>query len=439
VLQAAPGAGKTTRVPRALLDAGAFEDQLWSSSRAGWRPASAAARVAEELGEPVGRRIGYQIRFDEVLRRHPGALRHRGRAHPPAPLRPRAAGVGAVVLDEFHERHLPTDLGLALLRRLRERRPGLRLVVMSATFDPAPVARFLADAPVLTSEGRVFPIEVEHLPAPDSRPLEAQVLASLKRLGPRVTDGHLLVFLPGAAEIRRAQEACAEYAERHGFRVLPLHGDLPADAQDRAVRPSKERKLILSTNVAETSVTVDGVAAVIDSGLARVATHSPWSGLPSLRVQPISRASAAQRSGRAGRTRAGICLRLYTEADLERRPERDAPEISRADLAETVLALAAAGAPDPRTFGWFEPPPPAALQAAEELLSQLGARAPDGTPSELGRRLLSFPVHPRLGRILVEGERRGVGPEAARAAAVLSERPSRQGPGLGEARRTDRR
>jgi len=437
VLQAAPGAGKTTRVPRALLDAGEFEGELWVLEPRRLATRLAAARVAEELGEPVGRRIGYQIRFEEVASPATrvrfvteGVLTRRLLSDPDL------RGVGAVVLDEFHERHLPTDLGLALLRRLRERRPGLRLVVMSATIDPGPVARFLADAPVLTSEGRLFPVELEQLPAADSRPLEAQVLAGLKRLAPRLTDGHVLVFLPGAAEIRRAQEACADYAERHGFRVLPLHGDLPFEAQDRAVRPSKERKLILSTNVAETSVTIDGVGAVIDSGLARVATHSPWSGLSSLRVQPISQASAAQRAGRAGRTRAGICLRLYTANDLQHRPERDLPEIARADLAETVLALSAAGAPDPRTFGWFEAPPAAALDAAEELLSRLGARAPDGTLTELGRRLLAFPVHPRLGRILVEGERRGVGPEAARAAAVLSERPARSGIAMAPARQS---
>ncbi len=432
VLQAAPGAGKTTRVPRALLDAAAFEGELWVLEPRRLATRLAAARVAEELGEPVGRRIGYQIRFEEVAS---AATRVRfvtegvltRRLLSDSELR----GVGAVVLDEFHERHLPTDLGLALLRRLRERRPELRLVVMSATIDPVPVARFLGDAPLLSSEGRVFPVEIEHLPAADTRPLEAQVLAGLKRIAPRVTDGHVLVFLPGAGEIRRAQEACADYAERHGFRVLPLHGDLPADAQDRAVRPSRERKLILSTNVAETSVTIDGVAAVIDSGVARVATHSAWSGLPSLRVQPISQASAAQRAGRAGRTRAGACLRLYTANDLQHRPERDLPEIARADLTETVLALSAAGATDPRSFGWFEPPPAGALEAAEHLLSMLGARGPDGTLTEIGRRLLSFPVHPRLGRILVEGERRGVGTEAARAAAVLSERPARTGSSLG--------
>src|SRR5215831_17553431 len=379
VLQAAPGAGKTTRVPRALLDAEAFEGELWVLEPRRLATRLAAARVADELGEPPGRRIGYQIRFEEVAS---AATRVRFVTEGILTRRllsdPELRGIGAVVLDEFHERHLPTDLGLALLRRLRERRPGLRLVVMSATFEPGPVSRFLGDAPVLTSEGRAHPVEVEYLPAADSRPLEVQVLAGLKRLAPRVTDGHVLVFLPGAAEIRRAQDACADYAGRHGFRVLPLHGDLPADAQDRAVRPSKERKLILSTNVAETSVTIEGIAAVIDSGLAHVATHSPWSGLPSLRVQPISRASAAQRAGRAGRTREGVCFRLYTQGDLDRRPERDAPEISRADLAETVLALAAAGVPDPRTFGWYESPPTPALAAAEELLSQLGARARDG-------------------------------------------------------------
>ena len=437
VLQAAPGAGKTTRVPRALLDAAAFEGELWVLEPRRLATRLAAARVAEELGEPVGRRIGYQIRFEEVASATTrvrfvteGVLTRRLLSDPDL------RGVGAVMLDEFHERHLPTDLGLALLRRLRARRPELRLLVTSATIDPIPVARFLGDAPVLSSEGRVFPVEIEHLPATDTRPLDAQVLAGLKRLAPRLTEGHFLVFLPGAAEIRRAQDACADYAERHGFRVLPLHGDLPADAQDRAVRPSKERKLILSTNVAETSVTIDGVAGVIDSGMARVATHSPWSGLPSLRVQPISQASAAQRAGRAGRTRAGVCLRLYTANDLQHRPERDLPEIARADLAETVLALSASGAPDPRSFGWFEPPPAAALDAAEQLLSMLGARGPDGTLTEVGRRLLSFPVHPRLGRILVEGERRGVGAEAARAAAVLSERPARTGSALAPRRST---
>jgi ATP-dependent helicase HrpB len=427
VLQAAPGAGKTTRVPPALLRSGLVQGEAWVLEPRRLATRLAAARVAEELGEPLGGAVGYQIRFEEVASRQTrlrfvteGVLGRRLLADPGL------RGIGAVVLDEFHERHLASDVGLALLRRLTGSRPELRLVVMSATLDPGPLADFLGHCPVLTSEGRLYPVEVEYLPAPDSRPLEQQILAGLKRLAPRVSEGHVLVFLPGAGEIRRAQEACREYAERHGFEVHLLHGDLPAEAQDRAVRRSPGRKLILSTNVAETSVTIEGVGAVIDSGLARIASHSPWTGLPALRLAPVSRASAIQRAGRAGRTRAGHCLRLYTRADFEMRPEREVPEIAREDLAETVLALGAMGVPEPASFGWFEPPPPAALQSATGLLADLGARAPDGSVTDLGQRLLQFPVHPRLARILVEGERRGVGPEAARAVAVLAERPLRR-------------
>ena len=427
VLQAAPGAGKTTRVPPALFQAGLVQGELWVLEPRRLATRLAAARVAEELGETLGRTVGYQIRFEEVASRQTrirfvteGVLGRRLLSDPGL------RGIGAVVLDEFHERHLASDLGLALLRRLLGSRPELRLVVMSATLDTGPLAEFLGHSPVLTSEGRLYPVEVEHLPAAESRPLEQQVLAGLKRLAPRVSEGHVLVFLPGAAEIRRAQEACREYAERHGFAVHALHGDLPTEAQDRAVRPSPGRKLILSTNVAETSVTIEGVAAVIDSGLARIASHSPWTGLPTLRLAPISRTSAIQRTGRAGRTRAGHCLRLYTRADFEMRPERQVPEIAREDLAETVLALAAMGVPDPQAFDWFEPPPAAALASASTLLADLGARAPDGTLTALGQRLLDFPIHPRLARIVVEGERRGIGPEAARAVAVLGERPLRR-------------
>jgi len=429
VLVAEPGAGKTTRVPRALLDAGAFAGELWVLEPRRLAARMAAARVAEELGEPLGRTVGYTIRFDEVSSPATrirfvteGILTRRLLADP------ELRGVGAVVLDEFHERHLATDLGLGLLHQLRLRRPELAVLVMSATLDPVPLAAFLDRSPVLRAEGRLFPVEVEHLEAPDSRPLETQVLAALKRLVPRLAEGHVLVFLPGAAEIRRAMEACGELAGRHGLTVLPLHGDLSAEAQDRAVRPSRGRKLLLSTNVAETSVTIDGVAAVIDSGLARVASHAPWTGLPTLRTRPISRASAAQRTGRAGRTRAGLCLRLYTAGDLERRPERDLPEVARADLAETVLLLAAAGVSEPARFGWFEPPPDAALAAAVELLERLGARTATVPLTSLGQRLLEFPLHPRLARVVVEGERRGVAAEAGRAAALLGERPlQRQG------------
>ena len=315
LVEAPPGAGKTTRVPPALLDAGAAgRGEVWVLEPRRLAARMSARRVAEERGEPLGETVGYQVRFEEVAGPRTrlrflteGVLTRRLLSDP------RLSNVGAVVLDEFHERHLQADLALALLRRLqRESRPDLRLVVMSATLAPDPLARYLGGCAVLRSEGRRYAVEVEHLARPDERPLAAQIERAARRLFSSTPEGDALVFLPGAAEIRRAQSECAALAAEFGLLVLPLHGELPAAEQDLAVRPAARRKLILSTNVAETSVTIDGVVAVIDSGLARVAGHSPWSGLPTLRVAPVSRASAIQRAGRAGRTRPGRCVRLYT-------------------------------------------------------------------------------------------------------------------------------
>src|SRR5919205_1936508 len=343
VVEAPPGAGKTTRLPPALLDAGvAGEGDVLVLEPRRLAARMAARRVAEERGERLGETVGYQVRFEEVSSRATrlrflteGVLTRRLLADP------QLKGVGCVVLDEFHERHLQADLALALLKRLQKTsRPDLKLVAMSATLDAAPVARYLDDCPVLRSEGRRFEVAVEHLARHDERPLEVQVEAAVRRLVHEGLDGHVLVFLPGAASIRKAQHECARVAAEHDLLVLPLHGELPAAEQDAAVRPSDRRKLILSTNVAETSVTIEGVAAVVDSGLARVATHSPWSGLPRLVVSRVSRASAVQRAGRAGRTRPGRCLRLYTRHDHDGRPEHDVPEIRREDLAETALVLA---------------------------------------------------------------------------------------------------
>jgi ATP-dependent helicase HrpB len=429
VLQAAPGAGKTTRVPRALLLeglAGGKEVVVLEPRRLATR--LSAARVAEELGEPLGERVGYQVRFEDVggpktrLRFvTEGILTRRLLSEPTLP------SVGAVILDEFHERHLASDLALALLRRLQQTsRPDLKLVVMSATLEAAPLATFLGDCPTLSSEGRRFPVDVQYLPAPDERHLDQQVLGALKRLvaGPEA-QGHVLVFLPGAGEIRRSQEACADFAQRHGYSVHLLHGDLPAAEQDRAVRPSSGKKLILSTNVAETSVTIEGVTAVIDSGLARVASFSPWTGLPALKVAKVSKSSATQRAGRAGRTQAGRCVRLYTQADFDGRVEHEAPEIRRQDLAETLLALHAMGVRDVARFPFFEAPPTSAVESAELLLHRLGAVDAQGELTTLGKRLLSLPLHPRLARVVAEGERRGVPQEAALAAALLGERDVR--------------
>jgi len=345
VIEAPPGAGKTTRVPPALLDAGlAGEGEVWVLEPRRLAARLSARRVAEERCERLGETIGYQVRFEEMAGPRTrlrflteGVLTRRLLSDP------KIKNVGVVVLDEFHERHLQADMALALLRRLQQTaRPDLRLVVMSATLEAAPIARFLGDCPTLCAEGRRFEVETEHLARPDDRPLAEQVAAAVRRLLAEGLDGDVLVFLPGASEIRRAQAACAGLASQAGLLLLPLHGELPAAEQDTAVRPSEQRKIILSTNVAETSVTIDGVVAVIDSGLARIASHSPWSGLPQLNVARISRASAAQRTGRAGRTRPGRCLRLYTTQDFAARPEHEAPEIQRLDLAEPALELHAA-------------------------------------------------------------------------------------------------
>ena len=428
VLEAPPGAGKTTRVPPALLDAGlAGQGEIVVLQPRRLATRLAAVRVAEERGERAGDTIGYQVRFDDVSSAKTrirfvteGILTRRLVGDP------QLKGVSIVLLDEFHERHLAGDLALAMLRQLqRTTRPELKLVVMSATLDAAPIAAWLWDAPRVRSEGRRFDVALEYLEREDDRPLEQQVLAALKRLVQANLDGHVLVFLPGAAEIRRAQEACAEFAQRQGLELFALHGDLPPSEQDRALKPSVKRKVILSTNVAETSVTIDGIAAVIDSGLARVAAHSPWSGLPTLKVQKISKASATQRAGRAGRTRAGTCVRLYTRGDFEGRPAADAPEIRRLDFTESALALRAMGVTDVAAFPFFEPPGAAALEAADGLLRRLGAITKEGALTDTGRRLLKFPLHPRQARLVVEAESLGVGREGATLAALLGERDIR--------------
>ena len=387
----------------------------------------AAAHVASVRGERVGDAVGYQVRFEDVTGPRTrlryvteGVLARRLVGDPTI------AGTGCVVLDEFHERHLAADVALARLERLRAgARPDLRIVVMSATLDAEPVARYLGGCPRVRSEGRAFPVAIEHAPARDDRPLETQVADAVGRVLADGAEGDVLVFLPGAAEIRRAADALRGVAAARGALVLPLHGDLSADDQDRAVRPAQARKVVLSTNVAETGVTIDGVVAVVDSGLARIASHAPWSGFPVLRTQKVSRASAAQRAGRAGRTRPGRCLRLYTRADHDARAPWEAPEVARLDLSETVLELRAAGVLDLASFPWFEAPEPGALAAAEVLLARLHAVDEAGRVTDVGRRMLRYPLHPRLARLLVEAERLGVPREGAEAAALLAERDLR--------------
>jgi len=424
VLEAPPGAGKTTRVPRALYEAGlAGDGEILVLEPRRLAARMAARRVAEEMGESIGKTVGYAMRFENVSS---PATRIRFLTEGVLTRRlvrdPTLEGVSIVVLDEFHERHLSADVALALLARLtRGPRPDLGVVVMSATLEADPVAAYL-DAPIVRSMGRLFDVAIEHLDRADDRPLEAQVASAVRRLVREGLDGDVLVFLPGAAEIRRAMEALRPIAESEQLLCLPLHGMLSPEEQDRAVRPAERRKIILSTNVAESSVTIDGVVAVVDSGLARVASQSPWSGLPTLKVAKIARASAEQRAGRAGRTRPGRALRLYTRGDLLARPSHDAPEIQRMDLAETVLELCASGIGGVADVAFLDPPPRAAITAAEDLLTRLGAIDDARRITSLGRRMQRFPVHPRQARMLVEAEARGVAEEGAMLAALVGER-----------------
>ena len=408
VVEAPPGAGKTTRVPPALLEIVSGEVVVLEPRRIAAR--LAARRVAWEMGEPVGQTIGYQVRFEEAVSSRTrvrfvteGVLTRRLLSDPAL------KGVGAVVLDEFHERHLESDLALALLKRLQQTRPELRIIVMSATLDTSQVAEYLGGCPVLRSEGRLFEVSIRHLPY-SAKSLEAQLTDALDLLIAEQPSGDVLAFLPGAAEIRRAMRESQTVARRANLLVLPLHGDLSPAEQDRAIMPAEQRKVILATNVAESSVTVEGVNAVIDSGLARIATYSQWTGLPTLHVGRVSKASATQRAGRAGRTAPGRVVRLYGIEDYQRRPEHDAPEIARSDLSQLCLALRAMGIGD---LQWLDAPPEAAWQSAEALLDRLGASG------ERVLELARYPLHPRLSRILIAAMERGVGEDGCVAAALL--------------------
>ena len=412
VIEAPPGAGKTTRVPPAVLDVVQGNVIVLEPRRIAAR--LSARRVAWELGEEAGETVGYQVRFEEKTgprtRLHfvtEGILTRRLMSDPTL------KGVDAVILDEFHERHLDSDLALALLKRLQQTRPALSIIVMSATLDAAPIARFLGDCPVLRSEGRMFPLSIRHMPySPES--LQVQVRKAVELLLREKHSGHMLAFLPGIAEIRQTMRECESAARSAGLLLLPLHGDLTPAEQDQAVMSSLTRKLILATNVAESSVTVEGVTAVIDSGLARIATYSPWTGLPTLQVGRVSKASATQRAGRAGRTALGEVLRLYPEEDYLLRPQQDSPEIARSDLSQLLLTLRVMKAGHFNEVDWLDAPPAEAVEFAESLLDQIGAKG------EMAERMSRYPLSPRLSRILVAAIDRGVGEDGCRVAAILS-------------------
>jgi ATP-dependent helicase HrpB len=427
IISAPPGAGKTTHIPRMLFDHG-FADSgeilILEPRRLAAR--MAAARVAREFGEKPGETVGYSIRFENVagpktrIRFLTEAILSRRMVRDPM-----LAGVSVVILDEFHERHLATDLALAFLKRLQFVRPELKILVMSATLDAEPLAAFLPNVRTINIESPRYPLNIHYEEKPDNRPAHEKVVSAVLRYIRSGIQGDILVFLPGAAEIRRSEEALRPYKDSLGFMVSLLHGDIPAVDQQHALEPSTRLKVILSTNVAETSITIPGIAAVIDCGLAHVAGHSAWSGFPTLRTLKISQSSATQRAGRAGRTQAGEVMRLYTQADFLARPMQETPEIRRTDLAETALMLHGAGIENIKSFDWFEAPAESALDAAETLLLKLGAMGSDGRLTPIGSRMLQLPIHPRLARLVLEGEQWQVGEECALLAALISERDIR--------------
>ena len=349
---------------------------------------------------------------------------------------PHLESISAVILDEFHERHLHSDVSLAFLKHLQSTtRPDLRVVVMSATLDATSIAAYLgpkpdAPAPVIQADARQFEVSVEYLPHPPVKYLDATVKEALASVLPRFP-GDVLIFLPGMGEIRRAAQAIETLASSYRLVICPLHGELSREEQDRAIQPLSAqelekglRKIILSTNVAETSLTIEGIRVVLDSGLHRMASHSWWSGVPALKTRPTSRASAIQRAGRAGRLGPGHCLRLYTRGDFEGRPMFDSPEIARADLAQTLLELKSLKVADLDVFPWYEKPQAQSLDASRELVFRLGALTTSDARSELtplGQRMVKLPAHPRLARMLIEAERLGVLEDAASLASYIME------------------
>jgi ATP-dependent helicase HrpB len=426
VLVAPPGAGKTTRVPLALLDAPWAKNKkiiVLEPRRIAAR--ASAERMAKSLGERAGETVGYRVRFgSKVSRATRIEVVTEGIFSRQILDDPELDGVAAVLFDEFHERSLDADLGLALGRDAQTGlREDLRILVMSATLDGARVARLLGDAPVVASEGRAFPVDTRYLGRKSDAPLERQ-MADAIATALRADPGSVLAFLPGAAEIRRTQNFLAERIHDASIEIVPLFGALDASVQDRAIQPAPkgQRKVVLATSIAETSLTIEGVRIVVDSGLARVPRYEPDIGLTRLETVRASRAAVDQRRGRAGRTEPGICYRLWDEPQTASLPAYTQPEILSADLSSLLLDCAQWGVSDPATLAFLDPPPAPALKEARSLLFELGALDADGRITEEGKRLRALALPPRLARMIVDSHRFGEGAAAAEIAAVLTER-----------------
>lgn len=434
VLQAPPGAGKTTRVPLALLD----EPWLAGSGILMLEPrrlaaGNAARYMAAQLGETVGERVGYAMRFERRVSRRTrievvteGILTRRLQTDPGL------EGVGLVIFDEFHERNLHSDLALALCRDAQQGlREDLRLLVMSATLDAEPISRLLGGAPLITSAGRSHPLEIHYLDENPQGPPGQWTAQAVRRILPR-TQGDVLVFLPGVGDIRRCHEDLAEFAAASQVALCPLYGDLPYAEQEKAILPAKGRKVVLATNIAETSLTIEGVRVVIDSGLERRARFEPGSGITRLETQRISAASAIQRAGRAGRLGPGICYRLWSAAIQGSLLPFTPAEIRQADLVDLALGLARWGVRDAHNLVWLDPPSQGALGAAQDLLRDLGALDAAGRITQQGIAMNELGAHPRLANLMLRGQALGVAGLACDLAALLAERDILRG--VGESR-----
>ncbi len=426
VLHAPPGAGKTTRVPLALLDMLPPEKgRIIMLEPRRIAAVSAARWMAQTLGEQAGKTVGYTIRFDsrtsdstriEVVTE--GVLTRRIQ-HDPG-----LEGIAMVIFDEFHERSLHADLALALSLDIRRNlREDLKILVMSATLDCGPIASLLDNAPVITSQGTAFPVEEHYLGDKRDRSLSEQVTDAV-RAALNETSGDILVFLPGSGEIRSCAEALRAVIERRGDGITlhPLYGDLPFEEQERAIFPSKNRKVVLATNIAETSLTIEGVHVVIDSGLTRRLQYDPSTGMNRLITLSVSKASAEQRKGRAGRLGPGVCYRLYSRHAFQSMIPFAPPEMLVSDLSSLALELAVWGVKDPSALSWLDTPPPAAWDAARALLTDLGALDTSGSVSQAGKAMSRMPLHPRLARLLVRAGELGCIHLGADLAALLSER-----------------
>ena len=426
VLVAPPGAGKTTRVPLALLDAHWAKDKkiiVLEPRRIAAR--ASADRMAKSLGERTGETVGYRVRFGSRISR---ATRievvTEGIFTRQILDDPELTGVAAILFDEFHERSLDADLGLALARDAQTGlREDLRILVMSATLDGARVARLLGDAPVVESEGRAFPVETRYLGRKADAPIERQMADAIAS-ALRADSGSVLAFLPGAAEIRRTQNFLGERVQDAAIEIVPLFGALDAAVQDRAIAPAPTgtRKVVLATSIAETSLTIEGVRIVVDSGLARVPRYEPDIGLTRLETVRASRAAVDQRRGRAGRTEPGVCYRLWDEPQTASLAPYTQPEILSADLSSLVLDLAQWGVSDPATLSFLDPPPQPAWKEAKSLLTELNALDVDGRITAEGKSLRALALPPRLARMIVDSHRAGSGEAAAEIAAIITER-----------------